>query len=73
MQYPKITFIPEDNFDLLLQEHYTSQHNIVIYFDKEIGQEQKEKQMKRLIEFSPNMENYQKLYEYAYNEAYYLE
>lgn len=73
MQYPKITFIPEDNFDLLLQEHYTSQHNMVIYFDKEIGQEQKEKQMKRLIEFSPNMENYQKLYEYAYNEAYYLE
>lgn len=72
-QYQKITFIPEDSFGLLLQEHYTSQHNVVIYFDRTITPEEVAAKLKSIIETSPNILEYQRLYEYSYNVAYYLE
>lgn len=73
IQYQNMTFIRDDNMDLLYTDDYADYDHVVMYFDKNIGEAAMEEILENMIEMNPGLDTYEKLHEYAYNYAYYLE
>lgn len=73
IQYQKISFIPDDNLLLLDKENYCNYDHVVVYFDKKIGEENIEKILNKIVENNKDIHGYTLLYEYSYNQTYYLE
>lgn len=72
IQYQEMTFIPESNLELLNQSEYTEYDSVVVYFDKNVGDEQIEAILNDIIMRNPGLTGYDELYEYSYNVAYFL-
>lgn len=73
IQYQNLTFIPDDNLELLYTGEYDGYDHVVMYFDKNVGQEKIDEILQRMIERNPEISRYEKLHEYSYNVTYYLE
>ncbi|MCM1144056.1 MAG: glycosyltransferase family 39 protein [Blautia sp.] len=73
IQYQNMTFIRDNNLDLLYTEDYVDYDHVVMYFDKNVGEEKIEEILDTMIERNPGLDTYERLHEYSYNVAYYLE
>lgn len=73
IQYQNITFIPDDDLELLYTGEYDGYDHVVMYFDKNVGMEKIDEILQKMIERNPELNGYEQLHEYSYNIAYYLE
>lgn len=73
IQYQNMTFIPQDRLDLLYTSEYAGYDHVVMYFDKDMSQEDIDGILMNMIDMNPDLERYEKLHEYSYNVTYYLE
>ena len=73
IQYQNMTFIPESDLTMLYTDDYAGYDHVVMYFDKSTSQEIIDEILANMIEMNPGLDSYEKLYEYSYNMAYYLD
>ena len=73
LQYLCISYVHETELEMLEQEQYSEYDSVVMYFDKNTGDEKIDEILAKMIERNPELNTYSKLYEYSYNVAYYLE
>lgn len=73
IQYQNMTFIRDNNMELLYTDEYSGYDHVVMYFDKSTGQENIDEILAKMIEMNPGLNGYEELHEYSYNIAYYLE
>lgn len=73
IQYQNMTFIRDNNLDLLYNDNYSGYDHVVMYFDTFISEEEVDKILTKMIEMNPGLEGYEKLHKYLYNTAYYLD
>ena len=73
IQYQSMTFIRDNNLEMLYTEDYSNYDHVVMYFDKNVGQENIDKILTKIIEMNAGLNEYEYLHEYGYNVAYYLE
>ncbi len=73
LQYQNITFIQAKHLEQLYKEEYTGYDHVVMYFDKNLGQEEIDRILQKMIERNSGLNEYQKLHQYSYNIAYYLD
>ncbi len=71
IQYQNMSFISEDNLELLDQDQYENYDSVVVYLDKAIGEDKIKEIMDHFIKMNPDLTEYSELYEYSYNIAYY--
>lgn len=73
IQYQNMTFIPEKEPELLYTDDYAGYDHVVMYFDKDTNQDTIDDILTKMIEMNPGLDSYEKLHEYSYSMAYYLE
>ncbi|MCH5248461.1 MAG: hypothetical protein J1E98_00945 [Lachnospiraceae bacterium] len=73
IQYQNMTFIRDNNLDLLFNENYTGYDHVVMYFDTYVDDEEVDRILTEMVNANPGLNGYEKLHEYMYNTAYYLD
>lgn len=73
LQYQNLTYIQKNNLELLYQKDYSKYDHVVMYFDIDFGQEAIDEILQKMIEINPGLEKYEKLHQYTYSIAYYLD
>lgn len=73
IQYQNMTFISERDPELLYTDDYAGYDHVVMYFDKDTNPEIIDEILTKMIEMNPGLNSYEKLHEYSYSMAYYLE
>ena len=76
IQYQNMTFIMDSALDQLYTEDYSGYDHVVMYFDKNLGQEKIDEILEQMIRINPGLEEYhmvQMQHGYSYNAMYYLE
>lgn len=73
IQYQSMTFIRDNNLDLLYTEDYSDYDHVVMYFDKAVGEEDIEGILEEMIARNPGLDSYEKMHEWYYNVTYYLD